>query len=180
MKVHVGKVVFFKIAAFISISFMMCTASAATQKDSETWSVTSAWVRVLPKKEQTPVLILLNSSLRMKVDKEIVPSAKTGKDAMWALKVDYVGHFLLSELSTNSPALKLLLDERASYLLEFIHGKSSVDVLEAKSIETGKETQAIISKLGKDKLSEIMNKYSSRIEQTQISLQVQAMEGASQ
>ena len=174
------KSLFLNAAAFMSMSFMACFASAATQKDSETWSVTSAWVSVLPEKEQTPVLILLNYALRQKVDKELVPNAKDGKGALWVVKVDYVGNFLLSELAKKSPKYKKILDGRAGYMLDFIHGKSNVDVVDAKSRETGQATLAIIKGMPKGELEDIMNKYSTRIEQTRTALIVQAMLGASQ
>jgi len=170
------KLIFINLAAFISIAILLaCSATAATQKDSEGWSVTSAWVRVLPEEEQTPVLMLLYSSLRTKIDKEIVPKAKSGKDMMWAVKVDGAGNFLLSELSTNSPSLERTFQKRSQYLLDFIRGKTNANTVKEKSKESEEELSVVFSKLDKKLANEVMNKYSSRIKQTQTALQVAAM-----
>lgn len=119
--------------------------------------------------------MLLYSSLRTKVDKEIVPNAKTGKDMMWAVKVDGAGNFLLSELSTNSPSLERYFKNRSQYLLDFIRGKTDVIGIEEKSKKSEKEFREIFSRLDQEFANEVMNKYSSRIKQTQVALQVAAM-----
>lgn len=179
MQKMLARSVWLKAAAFLFLALSAGASSAAAQKDSETWTVTASWVTALPEQEQTPVLILLNYALRQKVDKELIPNVKSGKDAAWAMKVDYVGHFLLSELATKSPEYKKIVDDRAGYLLNFIHGKSNVDVLQSKSVDTGKETQRVIQGLKEGALEEVNTKYAKRIEQTQTALIVEAMIGAS-
>lgn len=137
------------------------------QENSEGWTVKSAWVTVLPRNEQTVVLLLLRSALNTNLITHVMPNARNNPaDMEWMIKTQFVANYELSRLATNSPNVRTPMSKCAHDLGLVIDGKMPLADYQASSAQT---TQALARVLSEIDLAEAENtgrKYKRRIEET--------------
>jgi hypothetical protein len=137
------------------------------QENSEGWTVKSAWVTVLPRKEQTVVLLLLRSALNTNLITHVMPNArKNPADMEWMIKTQFVGNYELSRLATNSPDVRGPMSKCAHDLGLVIDGKMPLADYQSSSVQTTQALARVLSEIDLVEAENTGRKYKRRIEET--------------
>ncbi len=98
------------IAAILIWSSFCWSAEVDTDFWVQRWKNESAWVKDLPREDQSVVIHLLLKRLTERVSDNLMPRAKSAGEKRVVMKVFFDGIALLPELATHSPELKKSLE----------------------------------------------------------------------
>jgi len=155
-----------------TLSFSIHSQSA--KENSETWQVTSAWVKEVSPDQQAHAVFVALGALNKKTA-ELVAHRQDGEQVHWVRKIIACGSSMLSKVSTKNPELETYLRRMSDLHVAFIRGEirgSQFDEHEAKLQNDG---IALLKNVNLGSFSDTATQYKNRLADTEMSLVVYAM-----
>lgn len=153
-------------------------AQTPPKKNSETWVVTSAWVKEIPPKQQAAVVGMAAIALGKKVT-EIIEKSRGGKDQIWALKINACGHWMLADVTTKNPDIEKHFRTTGDLFSRVISGKVRGAEFEREAAKSQADASTLFNAIDDVTVQATKSQYESRIATTERSLVVFAMGCAS-
>lgn len=148
--------------------------SQPAQANSETWQVTSAWVKEVSPDQQAHAVFVSLGALNKKAA-ELVAYRQDGEQVQWARKIIACGSSMLSKVSTKNPELETYLRKMSDLHVSLIRGEIGDTQFDEQEVRLRNDGIALLKKVNLGSFSDTATQYKKRLADTELSLVVYAM-----
>ena len=139
------------------------------------WDQETSWIKSLNRTEQNVVLSLMLFDLYDNVRDTVLPNAiDNGGNILWMLKIHAIGTYFLSELATNSPEFRMVMEEESDLASKYIRGEILKENYLNMIEKNQKSFEAIFKDLDGDEAESTSVKYKTEIDKAGKALIVRA------
>lgn len=139
-------------------------------ENTENWAVNSAWIKELPRDEQTIVLVTLALELSTHADQTLLPAVKDPAGMRWVLKVSGNGNHMLMDIATRSDTLRAIFRDKADAYLNVINGRMSADAFSQTMDAINTRIDVATTNITAQDIARVRAAYRTRIAETETTL----------
>lgn len=161
-------------AFLLTAIFSYSTHSQPARENSETWQVTSAWLKeVLPDHQANAVFSTLGA-LNNKAA-ELIAYRRDGEQRQWVRKIMACGTSMLARVATKNPELEAYLRRMSDLQIAFIRGEIRGPNFDEQEANLQSEGRALMHGVSASSFSDTATQYKKRLADTERSLIVYSM-----
>jgi hypothetical protein len=161
-----------------ALSLISPVAAQRHKENSETWSVTSAWIKEVSSRHQAAAIVFAFGALNQKLQ-SLVALREDREQVSWAVRIKACGTSILAKVATKNPAMQEYFHSLSALNSKLARGEIHPDAYLQAEKQLQFNARTILDDVDNDSLTATKVQYKKRVEDTERSLIVYAMECAS-